>query len=103
MTIVIHVQLVPFPDHPGYSYSMTSNGCVCFGHDLLEYAMRSKRVTSLVVLIGKRPHHCVLVNIVNLFIVGRLEVSLRYQMELLINVSIIDVVQLVESAVQDSI
>ncbi|XP_065908671.1 uncharacterized protein [Dysidea avara] len=32
--VTLVVELVPCPDHPGYYYSDTSKGCVCYHHDV---------------------------------------------------------------------
>ena len=34
--VTLIIELVPCPDHPGYVYSTTSKGCVCYHHDVVE-------------------------------------------------------------------
>ncbi|XP_065908670.1 uncharacterized protein [Dysidea avara] len=34
--VILIVELVPCPVHPGYYYSDTSKGCVCYHHDMVE-------------------------------------------------------------------
>jgi len=34
--VTLVIEFVPCPDHPGYVYSTTSKGCVCYYHDVVE-------------------------------------------------------------------
>ena len=34
--VILVLELVPCPDHPGYTYSAASKGCVCYHHDVVE-------------------------------------------------------------------
>ena len=36
VVITLVVEFVPCPDHPGYYYSDTSKGCICYHHDVVE-------------------------------------------------------------------
>ncbi|XP_065908027.1 uncharacterized protein [Dysidea avara] len=34
--VTLVVELIPCPDHPGYHFSSTSKGCICYHHDVVE-------------------------------------------------------------------
>ena len=34
--VTLVVELIPCPDHPGYHFSNTSKGCICYHHDVVE-------------------------------------------------------------------
>ena len=34
--VTLVIELVPCPDHPGYFYSTTTKGCICYHHDVVE-------------------------------------------------------------------
>ncbi|XP_065887831.1 uncharacterized protein [Dysidea avara] len=104
---ILTIEIQPCTSHPGFIYSDVEYTCMCYNHEVLhcydDYNEIKRGYWFGIVLQRNLLHHCVLIIIVTLLIVGRPDRdTLSYPMKSMISVNITEQESLVENAVQDS-